>query len=63
MNEALQRKGLIKVAEDKIYVTDLKGPLEDRWRAKVAAFARLIPQDLAGSNRAYVTPRSTHLSS
>jgi menaquinone-dependent protoporphyrinogen IX oxidase len=38
MNEALQRKGLHKVAEDKIYVRDLKGPLEDGWRGKVAAF-------------------------
>jgi hypothetical protein len=45
MNEALQRKGLVNVAEDKIYVTDLKGPLEEGWRRKVAAFAALIPQD------------------
>jgi menaquinone-dependent protoporphyrinogen IX oxidase len=47
MNEALQRKGLHKVAEDKIYVTDLKGPLEDGWRGKVAAFGALILEDLA----------------
>jgi hypothetical protein len=45
MNEALQRKGLVKVAEDKIYVTDLKGPLEEGWREKVAAFVALILQD------------------
>jgi hypothetical protein len=36
MNEALQRKGLVKVTEDKVYVTDLKGPLEEGWREKVA---------------------------
>jgi menaquinone-dependent protoporphyrinogen IX oxidase len=48
MNEALQRKGLIKVAEDKIYVTGLKGPLEEGWRGKVAAFAALILRDPAG---------------
>ena len=51
MNEALQRKGLVKVAEDKIYVTDLKGPLEEGWRRKVAAYVTLILQDLAGSGR------------
>jgi len=60
MNEALQRKGLVEVAEDKFYVTDLKGPLEEGWRRKVAALAALINQDLAGMEWAYVTPRSTH---
>ena len=45
MNEALQGKGLVKVAEDKIYVTDLKGPLEEGWRVKVAAFVALIVQE------------------
>ena len=39
MNESLQSKGLVKVAEDKILVTGLKGPLEDGWHDKVAAFA------------------------
>ena len=42
MNEALQRKSMVKVAEDKVYVTDLKGPLEDGWREKVAAFVAQI---------------------
>ena len=51
MNEALQRKGLVKVAEDKIYVTDLKGPLEEGWQRKVAVFVTQILQDLAGSGR------------
>jgi hypothetical protein len=60
MNEALQRKGLVKVAEDKIYVTDLKGLLEEGWRAKVAAYVALILHDLAGKDRAYVTPVSTY---
>jgi hypothetical protein len=52
MNEALQPKGLVKVAEDKIYVTDLKGPLEEGWRRKVAGYVSLILRDLAGSGRA-----------
>jgi flavodoxin len=63
MNEALQRKGLVKQAEDKIYVTDLKGPLEEGWRGKVAAFGDLILQDLAGRDKACVTPPSNHLAS
>jgi menaquinone-dependent protoporphyrinogen IX oxidase len=43
MNEILQGKGLVKVAEDKILVTGIKGPLEDGWQAKVAAFAGRLP--------------------
>ena len=39
MNEVLEGKGLIKVAEEKVYVTGLKGPLEDGWERKVDAFA------------------------
>jgi hypothetical protein len=43
MNEILQRKGLVEVAEDKILVTGIRGPLEDGWQQKVAAFAARIP--------------------
>ncbi|MGE5289417.1 MAG: hypothetical protein ACM3ML_19895 [Micromonosporaceae bacterium] len=43
MNEILQGKGLAEVAEDKILVTGLKGPLEEDWQQKVAAFAARIP--------------------
>lgn len=43
MNEILQGKGLVKVAEDKILVTGIKGPLEEGWQAKVAAFAGRLP--------------------
>jgi len=43
MNELLQGKGLVEVAEDKVYVTDIKGPLEDGWQHKVDAFAARIP--------------------
>ncbi len=39
MNEILESKGLVEVAEEKLYVTKLKGPLEDGWRDKVEAFA------------------------
>jgi len=38
MNELLGSKGLVKVAEGVVYVTDLKGPLEDRWEEKVRDF-------------------------
>ena len=43
MNEILQRKGLTEVAEDKVRVTDIKGPLEEGWQRKVEAFAGRIP--------------------
>ena len=43
MNEILQAKGLVKVAEDKVLVTGLKGPLEEGWQKKVHAFVGLIP--------------------
>ena len=43
MNEMLQKKGMIKVAEGKIFVTGLKGPLEEGWQKEVEAFASQIP--------------------
>jgi hypothetical protein len=30
------------VGEECVYVTDLKGPLEEGWRRKVEAFAELL---------------------
>jgi hypothetical protein len=43
MNEILQGKGLVEVAEDKVLVTGLKGPLEQGWQQKVGAFVARIP--------------------
>lgn len=43
MNEILHEKGLVKVAEEKILVTSIKGPLEEGWQKKVEAFASQIP--------------------
>ena len=43
MNEILQGKGLVKVAEDKVLVTGMKGPLEDGWQDKVEAFVSRLP--------------------
>lgn len=43
MNELLQARGLQKVAEEAVLVTGLRGPLEDGWHEKVAAFAERIP--------------------
>ena len=42
MNEILQEKGLVKVADDKILVTGLKGPLEEGWQKKVETFISQI---------------------
>ena len=38
MDEILLGKGLVKVAEGHVFVTDLKGPLEEGWQEKVDAF-------------------------
>ena len=43
MNEILQRKGLVEVAEGTVMVTEIKGPLEEGWQHKVKAFAARIP--------------------
>jgi hypothetical protein len=43
MNALLQGKQLVKVAEGKVLVTGLKGPLEEGWQKKVEAFAARIP--------------------
>lgn len=43
MNEALQAKGLTEVAEDRVLVTGLKGPLEEDWQHTVEDFAARIP--------------------
>jgi hypothetical protein len=48
MNELLQDAGLTKVAEDRILVTEIRGPLEDGWEAKVQAFAEQVVTRTAG---------------
>jgi hypothetical protein len=57
MNEILQGKGLVRVLEDKVFVTGLRGPFEEGWQLKVKAFvARLLILKTAPSRRA--PPRS-----
>ena len=48
MNEILRGAGLVNVAEGKVLVTGLKGPLEEGWQKKVAAFAARIPVPING---------------
>ena len=43
MNEILQRKGLVEVAEGKVQVTNIKGPLEEGWQDKLETFAARLP--------------------
>jgi multimeric flavodoxin WrbA len=43
MNQLLQAKGLVKIAEGKVLVTGLKGPLEEGWQRKVEALVTRIP--------------------
>ena len=52
MNEVLQGKGLVEVAEEKVYVTGIKGPLEQGWREKVV---RLRGAGPSGGGRLDVT--------
>jgi menaquinone-dependent protoporphyrinogen IX oxidase len=47
MNEILAGKELVKIAEDKIYVTGLRGPLQEGWQEKVKAFVDRIPDGTA----------------
>jgi hypothetical protein len=49
MNELLQSAGLTKVAEDKIFVTQIKGPLEDGWQTKVEGFVHQLLTTSAGT--------------
>lgn len=53
MNELLQGAGLVKVAEDTVHVTGLKGPLEGGWQQKVAAFAARIPLQVQGADHGH----------
>lgn len=38
LDEILRSKGMVKVADTKIFVVDLKGPLEEGWKKKVESF-------------------------
>jgi hypothetical protein len=51
MKEILQGKGLVEVAEEKVYVTKMKGPLEDGWQKKVENLAAHLsdPATASGS--------------
>ncbi|HEX9063742.1 MAG TPA: hypothetical protein VF843_01465 [Streptosporangiaceae bacterium] len=46
MNELLEGKGLHKTVEGTVLVTGLKGPLEEGWQDKVAAFAGQVEASL-----------------
>ena len=66
MNDVLQAKGLVPVAEDNVYVNGLKGPLEDGWEGKIAAFASKIamgvvegPREVASDSAAQIRHGST----
>jgi multimeric flavodoxin WrbA len=43
MSQMLQEKGLVNVAQGRILVNDLKGPLKEGWQKRVEAFASRIP--------------------
>lgn len=43
MSQMLAERGLVKVAQCRIFVTGLKGPLQEDWQQKVEVFASQIP--------------------
>jgi len=43
INQLLGAKGLVKVAEGKVFVTGIKGPLENGWKKVVGEFVNQIP--------------------
>ena len=43
MDHLLNDHGMVNVGEDCVYVTGIKGPLEDGWQDKVDRFADRIP--------------------
>lgn len=45
MKEILEQKGLVEVAEERVFVTAMKGPLEEGWERKVEEFAAGLPRD------------------
>ena len=43
MNKILEGRSYVKVAEGAVYVTGMKGPLEEGWQKKVESFAKQMP--------------------
>ena len=43
MSQMLQEKSLINVAQARVLVTGIKGPLEEGWQKRVEAFVSQIP--------------------
>jgi hypothetical protein len=52
MRELLRSKGMVEVAEDAVFVTDIKGPLEEGWQAKVERFAARLAGTRVGTGDA-----------
>ena len=51
MRETLHGKGLVEVAEDKVLVTGIQGPLEEGWQKRVEAFVARIPLIVEGAGQ------------
>jgi len=58
MNELLAPKNLVKVAESCVFVTGVKGPLEEGWQTKVKDFASLISSASTGERARGSPPAS-----
>ncbi len=45
LTETLTSKGLVKVADVRVFVQDLKGPLEEGWQGKVDGFVGKVLEE------------------
>lgn len=63
MNEVLAGKGLVNIAEGKVHVTGLKGPLEEGWQQKVAAVVTQISAGIGDTAETGRAGREQHVGS
>ena len=50
IREILNGKGLVEIVEERVYVTKLRGPLEEGWQQKVEEFVAQLVGSLRGSS-------------
>ena len=59
MNEILESKGLVSIAEDTVHVTAMRGPLEEGWQRKLQAFAARIASRRDNAVEPHIDPSTT----
>lgn len=59
MNEILRERNLVNVAEGKVLVTGLKGPLQEGWHTQVEAFVSRLAAGVADPGKGRADARAT----